>query len=104
MSHAGFKQTHKTTGVKYALLFSCFCVCEREGEQDRERMCMSEETMMASCCAAETCVVLLVYMSLRVENVSSLNTNNTIENVIQNTLLLKTCNTVFEQWGISTFT
>lgn len=30
-------------------------VCEREREQDRERMCMLKETMMASCCAAENC-------------------------------------------------
>lgn len=30
VSHAAFKQTYKTTGVKYALLFSCFCITERE--------------------------------------------------------------------------
>lgn len=58
MSHVGFKQTHKTTGIKYVLLFSSYWLCVSERERAGENV--HTEGNMASCWAAKTCFVLMV--------------------------------------------
>ncbi len=56
MSHAGFKQTHKTTGVKCMVLFSCFCVRERKRVGQRENVhAEGNSDGILPCCSNSNC-------------------------------------------------